>query len=242
MLKNIRIVLVEPSHPGNIGGAARAMKNMGLEQLTLVSPQSFPDENASARAAGADDILASAVIVDNLQTAIHDCTWVYASSARLRSLSWPQFSPYEAASKIVAESHDSKVAVVFGRERTGLSNAELDLCQYLIHIPTNEQFSSLNLAAAVQVICYEIFSSEHSNIAASEKNTEEKLVSQEEMQRFYDHLESVLIAIDFMDPAQPKKLMRRMRRLFNRSQITEIEMNILRGILTAVGKQADRQV
>lgn len=242
MLKNIRIVLVEPSHPGNIGGAARAMKNMGLQQLTLVNPQSFPHENATARAAGADDILNNAVTVADLQSAVRDCTWVYASSARLRSMTWPQFTPHEAAGKIVSESQTTPVAIVFGRERTGLTNAELDLCQYLIHIPANDQFSSLNLAAAVQVICYELFSCQQPVGAGSEGDDQQKLVSQEDMQRFYHHLESVLVAIDFLDPQQPKKLMRRLRRLFNRSQITEVEMNILRGILTAVDKQVDRQV
>ena len=242
MLNNIRIVLVEPSHPGNIGGAARAMKNMGLEQLMLVAPQRFPDENATARAAGADDVLSKAIIVPDLQSAIQDCTWVYASSARLRSMSWPQYKPHEAAVKIASESKKTNVAIVFVRERTGLTNAELDLCQYLVHIPANEQFSSLNLAAAVQVICYEIFVCQQTDSTELSHQINEQLASQEDMQRFYEHLETVLVAIDFLDPEQPKKLMRRLRRLFNRPLITETEMNILRGILTAVNKQVDRQV
>ncbi len=214
MLSNVRIILVEPSHPGNIGGVARAMKNMGLTQLYLVSPEKYPHSDATARAAGADDVLDAAVVVDNLRSAIADCTMVLGASARLRTLSWPQFNPHEAANKIVTASHSSPVGVVFGRERTGLTNSELDLCQYLVHIPANENFSSLNLAAAVQVMAYEIFSYEQRILGLTEIAQDDSPASQEDVQRFYEHLEAVLIRIDFLDPEQPRKLMRRLRRLF----------------------------
>jgi len=236
MLSNIRIILVEPSHPGNIGGVARAMKNMGLEQLYLVSPEKFPHPDASARAAGADDVLSSAVVVDSLRSAITDCTLVMGASARLRTLSWPQLPPREAGRQVAAMAQSSQVAMVFGRERTGLTNSELDLCQYLVHIPANEQFSSLNLAAAVQVIAYEIFTSVQEISGQSELETDVKPANQEDVQRFYEHLEETLIRIDFLDPEQPRKLMRRLRRLYNRAQPDEVEINILRGILTATDK------
>jgi TrmH family RNA methyltransferase len=236
MLSNVRIILVEPSHPGNIGGVARAMKNMGLSQLTLVSPEKFPHSDATTRAAGADDVLNAAVVVDSLRSAITDCSMVLGASARLRTLSWPQLDPREAGDKIISVSQSSRVAVVFGRERTGLTNSELDLCQYLVHIPTNKNFSSLNLAAAVQVMAYEIFTHEQQISQPNATTKDESLASQQDVQRFYEHLEEVLIRIDFLDPAQPRKLMRRLRRLFNRAQPDDVEINILRGILTAVDK------
>jgi TrmH family RNA methyltransferase len=236
MLSNIRIVLVEPSHPGNIGAAARAMKNMCLEHLYLVSPEKYPHADASARATGADDVLDAAVVTDSLQAAVADCTMVLGASARLRTLNWPQYDPRQAAEEASKASQTSRVAFVFGRERTGLTNEELDLCHYLVHIPCNEQFSSLNLAAAVQVLSYEIF-------VADQLKPREKIIedieipaNQLEMQRFYQHLENTLIKIDFLDPDQPKKLMRRLRRLYNRAQPEQTEINILRGILTAVDK------
>jgi tRNA (cytidine32/uridine32-2'-O)-methyltransferase len=236
MLPNIRIVLVEPSHPGNIGAVARAMKNMSLGQLFLVSPEKYPHPDASARAAGADDILDSAVVVDRLSEAVSDCSLVFGASARLRTLSWPQCAPPEAAQRIVEASQSSRVALVFGRERTGLSNEELDLCHYLVHIPSNESFSSLNLGAAVQVLAYEIFSRHQQLDQTDVISNDDVPVEQIEMQRFYEHLESVLVDLEFLDPQHPKKLMRRLRRLFNRAQPDQVEMNILRGILTAVEK------
>jgi TrmH family RNA methyltransferase len=236
MLSNIRIVLVEPSHPGNIGAAARAMKNMCLEHLYLVSPEKYPHADASARAAGADDVLDTAVVTDSLQAAIADCTIVLGASARLRTFNWPQYDPRQAAEKASKTSQTSRVAIVFGRERTGLTNAELDLCHYLVHIPSNEQFSSLNLAAAVQVLSYEIYIADQLEPRVKITEDTEIPANQLEMQRFYQHLENTLIKIDFLDPDQPKKLMRRLRRLYNRAQPEQTEINILRGILTAVDK------
>ncbi len=236
MLSNIRIVLVEPSHPGNIGAAARAMKNMGLQQLCLVSPGKYPDPQATARAAGADDVLDSASVVGSLGEAVSDCTLVFGASARLRSLSWPQMDPGQAASKIISTSQSSQVAMVFGRERTGLSNDELQLCHYLVHIPANEAFSSLNLAAAVQVISYELFLSEKVDGQRGQQEENGQPAVHDELERYYRHLEAVLIGIDFLDPEHPRKLMRRLRRLYNRAQPDQQEINILRGILTAVEK------
>ncbi len=236
MLSNIRIVLVEPSHPGNIGATARAMKNMSLEHLYLVSPEKYPHEEASARASGADDVLDAAVVTDSLSAALADCTLVLGASARLRTLSWPQLDPRQAAEHACGASQTSRVAIVFGRERTGLSNAELDLCQYLVHIPCNENFSSLNLAAAVQVLCYEIFAAYQQYPRQAQSIGDNIPADQLEMQRFYRHLEDTLVNIEFLDPDQPKKLMRRLRRLFNRAQPEQTEINILRGILSAVDK------
>jgi len=237
MLSNVRIVLVEPSHPGNIGAAARAMKNMCLQHLTLVSPEKFPHADAIARAAGAGDILDQAVVVDSLEQAIGSCTLVMGASARLRTLAWPQYTPAEAAREVKKISEHGTVALVFGRERTGLTNDELQLCHYLVNIPCNEDFSSLNLAAAVQVLAYEIFQvSTQGNNSEVLTGKDEIPVAQEEMQRYFEHLHEVLVKIDFLDPQHPKKLMRRLHRLYNRAQPDQREINILRGILSAVEK------
>lgn len=237
--KNVRIVLVNPSHAGNIGAVARAMKNMGLTNLYLVDPKNFPDEHAVARSAGADDLLQDAVVVKNLDEAIAECVLVLGTSTRARRLSWPSLSPGECAYKVGAISRNKNVAIIFGNERTGLSNEELDKCQYFVTIPTNPEFSSLNLAAAVQIITYEL----HQNLISSEQeheldNNDDVLASQSELQGFYKHLEQVLIAIEFLNPAHPKKLMRRIYRLFHKAQLVENEVNILRGILTSIEKVA----
>jgi len=238
MFSNIRIVLVETSHPGNIGAAARAMKNMNLNDLCLVSPTNYPHADAFARAAGANDVLNNAVVVDSLEDAISDCTLVMGASARLRTLKWPQYTPVEAAAVLKKASLTSPVALVFGRERTGLSNDELQLCHYLVHIPSNEAFSSLNLAAAVQVLAYELFQALQQNEVRTEPVEEDEIpVSQAEMQRYFEHLQDVLVKVDFLDPQHPKKLMRRLHRLYNRAQPNQKEINILRGILSAVEKE-----
>lgn len=242
MLSNIRIVLVEPSHPGNIGAAARAMKNMSLQNLYLVAPGNYPHADAFARAAGAGDVLDQAVVVDSLEQAIGSCTLVFGASARLRTLAWPQYTPSEAAEEVKKACEHGTVALVFGRERTGLSNDELQLCHYLVNIPCNEAFSSLNLAAAVQVIAYEIFQvSIQGASSAVQVDTSDLPVPQEEMQRYFEHLKEVLIEIGFLDPEHPKKLMRRLHRLYNRAQPDQREINILRGILSAIEKRVQRR-
>jgi TrmH family RNA methyltransferase len=231
---NIAVVLVETTHPGNIGAAARAMKTMGLQSLRLVKPKIFPSADATARAAGADDILVAAKVYERLTDALSDCVMVMGSSARLRNLSCPVVRPDEAAREMLdLASAGSKVAIIFGRESSGLSNEELDLCNKLIVIPTANKFSSLNLASAVQLICYELF-----RHAAVEKTFEDRtgteLATNAEMDQFYMHLEECLIEIKFLDPEKPRRLMRRLKQMFNRAALDKNEYNILRGILASV--------
>jgi len=237
-LNHIRIVLVHPSHGGNIGGCARAMKNMGLTRLVLVAPEEFPGEEASARAAGADDLLAQARVCATLDDAITDCHLVIGASARERRIAWPMLAPDEAARRVVAAAATGReVAVLFGRERTGLSNDELDRCQILVNIPANPEFSSLNLACAVQVIAYEIRRAIEAGDAAAPADAAEMLgeplATSGEVQRFYQHLDQVMVATGFLDPNNPRLLRRRIMRLFNRIELTSNEVNILRGILSA---------
>lgn len=216
------------THPGNIGAAARAMKNMGLYHLRLVQPQDFPCAQATARASGADDLLMNAQIFSSYEESIKDCHLVFGASARQRSIPWPVLSPQECAQKTLVMSKE--VAIVFGREHSGLTNQELDRCHFLVQIPTNPDFSSLNVAAAVQILTYEL------KIQSQELNADrsflETPVSAETLAMFYEHLEQTLIDIEFLDPQKPKRLMRRLQRLFNRAQLVDSEINILRGILT----------
>lgn len=234
MLSNIKIVLVETSHSGNIGAVARAMKNMMLTNLCLVSPKIFPHADATARAAGADDILARAQIFETLPEAIADCTVVIGASARSRTISWSEVTPRECAEKIAAEFGEEKIAILFGRENSGLKNEELDLCRFLLHIPCNPNYSSLNIAAAVQVVCYELFLAAQNGeiprkIVGDEDDQE--LATSQQMELFYEHLEEALIDIDFMRIDKEKSLMRRLRRLYNRAALRSKEVDILRGIL-----------
>jgi len=238
-LSNIRIVLVRPSHAGNIGAVARAMKNMGLSDLHLVDPGNFPDHQADARSAGAEDLLKQARVVETLDHAIADCVLVMGTSTRSRRLAWPALNPKDCASKVLSNSNNGHVAIVFGNERTGLSNEELDKCQFFVTIPTDPSFSSLNLAAAVQVISYELRQRFLDlEKTANRHDKSEVLASQSEVQGFFNHLEHVLIALDFLNPSHPKKLMRRLYRLFHRAQLIDTEVNILRGILTSIEKIA----
>lgn len=231
-MKNTRIVLVNTSHPGNIGAAARAMKNMGLNQLYLVDPQLFPSAEATARASGADDLLATARCVDRLDSALAGAGLVIGASARSRTLPVPMLNPRQCAELVEQQAEDTQCAVVFGRERTGLTNDELDRCHHLVQIPTNPDYPSLNVAAAVQVIAYELRVAAGIPLAKAEKN--QRFATADEMELFYQHLEKTLIEIDFLDPDNPRQLMRRLRRLFGRVRPNENEVNILRGILTAV--------
>jgi tRNA (cytidine32/uridine32-2'-O)-methyltransferase len=230
--ERIKIIIVEPSHPGNIGATARAMKTMDLSQLVLVNPKSFPNVNATARAAGADDLLANAKIFSSFEEAIKDSKLVIGTSNRIREIPLPVISPREVATKILAEATKHEVSIVFGRENNGLSNEELIQCHYQIMIPTNPDFNSLNLASAVQIIAYEIKLARENRSFSAE--FDEPLASSEEMKLFYQHLEKVLIEIDFLNPKYPRKLMARLVRLFNRSRLLKTELNILRGILTAI--------
>lgn len=231
---DIRIVLVGTTHPGNIGAVARAMKNMGLADLGLVAPRYFPHPEASARASGADDILEHAAVYDDLAAAVADCVYVAGASARSRAINWPCLDARDAAARLVAESANGRVAAVFGPEKTGLSNADLDLCDSLLSIPSNPAFSSLNLAMAVQVVTYEI------RAAGAEKppgyEPDAPLATSKELENFYEHLEQSLLALGFLDPDNPRHLMRRLRRLFVRARPDKNEVNILRGILAAIDR------
>ncbi len=247
VLENIRVVLVNTSHPGNIGGAARAMKNMGLSRLVLVDPQDFPSHEASARASGADGILADAQVVATLEDALVGCTLVLGTSARDRRMPWPMLDPRECGVHAVARAAEGgEVALVFGREYAGLTNDELQRCHYHVHIPSDPQFSSLNLAAAVQVLCYEVRmawladqgQSKRPEKAEVASPRSEQLSTMDELELFYGHLENTLVQIGFLDPENPRHLMSRLRRLFARSAVSQSEMNILRGILTETQKAA----
>ncbi|MFM1662739.1 tRNA (cytosine(32)/uridine(32)-2'-O)-methyltransferase TrmJ [Aeromonas salmonicida] len=235
MLDQIRIVLVNTSHTGNMGSAARAMKTMGLTRLVLVDPQTLPDDNAHALAAGASDVLANARIVSTLDEAIADCGLVIGTSARSRTLSWPMLDPREAGEKAVGEGMKHPVALVFGRERTGLTNDELQKCHYHVAIPANPEYSSLNLAMAVQTICYEVRMCWLQD-QAPEVESEADYPSAHQLEGFYQHLEQTLLKTGFIADDHPGQVMSKLRRLFNRARPEAIELNILRGILTSIQK------
>jgi tRNA (cytidine32/uridine32-2'-O)-methyltransferase len=229
---------VNTSHPGNIGAAARAMKNMGLSQLILVDPVDFPSGVAVGRAVSAVDILESARVVGTLEEAVADCSLVIGTSARSRKIPWPMVTPEQCAEKIVNESIAAKTAIVFGREDSGLNNEELQLCTYHVQIPTNPGYSSLNLAAAVMVICYEVLKQlqreELSVVKTEEQYWDQEKATRQQLEHFFEHLERVMIKIKFHDPENPRLLMQRMRRLYTRVRLDVMEMNILRGILTNI--------
>ncbi|GMW06990.1 MAG: RNA methyltransferase [Gammaproteobacteria bacterium] len=229
---SIRFVLFEPSHPGNIGAVARAMKTMGLSDLVLVNPADCDGPEASARASGAIDVLQSAQRVACLADAVRDCGLVVGASARHRRLGMPEMAPRECAEALLRAREGGPVAVVFGPERAGLSNAELDLCNAIVFIPANPAYSSLNLAAAAQVIAWEIRCAQGIKVEAPPPESPAATV--EDMDLFYEHLQRVLESSGFLDPGNPRNLMRRLRRLFNRARLDQNELNILRGILAAV--------
>ena len=236
---NIRIVLIETSHPGNIGAAARAMKTMGLSKLYLVKPHKFPSTRAVAMASGAVGILDQAVVTESLQDAVKDCHIVVGTSARTqRTIQWPIITARECGTYAVKIAKTQKIALIFGRERTGLSNEELQYCQTLVTVPVNPDFSSLNVAAAVQILSYEIAMANNSYTSTlppspEHKKLTEEAASAEEMESFYTHLEQTLTSIRFLDPDNPRLLMRRLRRLYTRTQMSINELNMMRGILSA---------
>ena len=232
---SIRIVLVGTTHPGNIGAVARAMKNMGLSELVLVNPRHFPHEDATARASGANDILERARVVATLADALDDCIYIAGASARSRAIGWPTMGPRDCAERMLRESEDGTVAAVFGPEKTGLHNDDLDLCHTLLTIPTNPDYSSLNLAMAVQVVTYELRVASTVDLGPAFE-TEAPPATGAEMEHFYEHLERVIDDIGFLDPDNPRHLMRRLRRLFIRARPDRNEINILRGILTAIDR------
>ena len=241
-LDNIRIVLVNTSHPGNIGGVARAMKNMGLSRLYLVAPRQYPDEQAEWRAASAVDVLHGAVVTDSLEEAIGDCQFVVGTSARERRIPWPLQDPRQCAARMAEASVGEQVAVLFGREDRGLTNEELKVCNLHLNIPTSDDYSSLNLGMAVQIVCYELrmLLAEPALPGREDEVWDTPFSTRDNMERFYTHLEQTLIDIEFLDPAAPRQLMARLRRLYGRVRLDEMELNILRGILTETGKWVRR--
>lgn len=240
LFSQIRIVLAQTSHPGNIGASARAMKTMGLSDLRLVAPLRYPCAEATAMASGADDLLARASVHDDLDGALSGCRLVVGTSARQRSLRWPELSPREAANALVEAAATGPVALLFGREQSGLSNEELDRCHSLVTIPADSAYSSLNLAQAVQVLAYELrlagLERVERDMASSLGAPEDEPATADMLEGLYEHMERTLITLDFLDPENPRHLMRRLRRLFGRSALTVNEVNILRGILTAAEK------
>ncbi|WP_339057205.1 tRNA (cytosine(32)/uridine(32)-2'-O)-methyltransferase TrmJ [Candidatus Regiella endosymbiont of Tuberolachnus salignus] len=251
MLHNIRIILVEPSHPGNIGSAARAMKTMGLTELYLVDPLEKIDSHTIALAAGASNVIDNAKIVDNLDQAVAECSLVIGTSARSRTHAWPMLHPRECGVKSVAEAHFTPVALVFGRERSGLTNHELQKCHFHVEIPTNPEYSSLNLAMAVQVIAYEIRNAwldatrvatePPSNLPSSLPSCAVKQKTalyppNKDLERFYQCLKQVLGDIGFIRQAHQGEIMIKLRRLFTRARLETVELSILRGILHLIDK------
>jgi len=231
-LARLRVVLVAPQHPGNIGAAARAMKVMGLSDLALVTPRRFPAAEAAARASGADDVLAAAQVHATLQEAIADCVLAIGTSARARHTVWPLLDARDAAQEAVTRAQPGqKVALVFGRERSGLTNEELDHCRIHLCIPTNPDYASLNLAAAVQVVGYELRMAAGAGMPVVPT---EQPVAVADMEGLYEHWAEVLTASGYYDPDEPKLLMRRLRRLFNRAAPDRTELNILRGALRSL--------
>ena len=239
-LSRIRVVLIETSHPGNIGAAARAMKTMGLTRLYLVAPRSFPDKRAIEMAAGADDILEQAVCVPTLQDALKDAQLMFMTSARPRDIALPGLTPEGAADVMGETADDTEIALVFGRERTGLTNDELLCGHYHVEIPTNPAYSSLNLAQAVQIMAYETAKLSLKPAHHEPQKKQDALATSEQVEQYYVHLEQVLKAIDFLKPSNPKHMMYRLRRLFNRAQLEIIEVNILRGMLTHITRYLNR--
>lgn len=229
----IRFVLFETTHPGNVGSAARALKTMGFDGLWLVRPPAeYRGSEARAMASGAQDVLAGARVTDTLIEALEGCGLVAAASARHRRLGVPEHGPRECAAELLAASDGKPAAVVFGPERSGLSNAELDLCNMILYIPANPDYSSLNLAQAVQVVAYELRLAHE--LPVRDRPPESPPASPAEMELFYAHLERALLGSGFLNPDNPRHLMRRLRRLFNRARLDENELNIMRGILSAL--------
>jgi TrmH family RNA methyltransferase len=236
-LTGIRIVLVQTQHPGNIGSTARAMRTMGFEELVLVRPERFPHPQARALASNALPVVESARVVGSLQEAIADCGWVVATSARPRHLGDEPMTPWAFAETAQARSKHAKVALVFGPERTGLSNEDLERCNAVIMVPTDPTYSSLNLAQAVQLMTWELRKAgldEVPKVSPKHEHPSYAPPTAEEMDHFYEHLERVLLGTGFLDPRNPRLLMRRLRQFYHRAQPDRNELNILRGILTTV--------
>jgi tRNA (cytidine32/uridine32-2'-O)-methyltransferase len=234
-MNNIRIILIGTTHPGNIGAAARAMKSMRLDRLFLVAPKIFPHVDATARAAGADDLLAKARVTATLDEALADCNLIIGTSARKRALPLRLVTPRQGAEIVKAQAENIEIAILFGRENNGLTNEELLRCHYHINIPTNTDFTSLNLASAVQIIGYELYTLMNSqNDLVQKQMAIDELATAKEVALFYEQLQQTLTAIDFLNLHNSQQIMQRLQRLFNRTMLEKKEVNILRGILSKV--------
>lgn len=234
----IKLVMVNTSHPGNIGAAARAIKNMGLSRLVLVDPKEFPSEQAVWRAAGALDILDKVEVVATLEEALADCRLVVGTSARGRRIPWPLLTPRECGDKVYAEAKEANhdVAILFGREDRGLTNEELHQCQYHVHIPSNPEYSALNIAAALQVIVYEIRMSALAAEAGKPVSFDDwdmPPAEHKSIEAYFEHLNQTCVRLGFLEEDNPRQTMTRLRRLYSRIRPDQMELNILRGILTA---------
>ena len=236
---SIKIVLVGTTHPGNIGAAARAIKTMGLSNLDLVCPKEFPSNEATYRSKAAKDILEKASVYETLLESVSDCEVVIGTSARNRKVPWPVLNPKNASIEInKAVKNSSKVAIVFGREDRGLTNEELGLCNLHVHIPTTEEYSSLNLSQAVQIIAYEIrLSALNHSGAFGEQEWDVPLASTSEIERLIDHFDEVMQQVDFYQVDNPRNLLTRVRRFFKRTKIDHMEANIFRGVFAAIQKK-----
>lgn len=230
-LARVRVVLVEPSHPGNIGGAARALKTMGLGALAVVNARRFPDPQAEWRAAGAQDVLDTVSVHDTLESAIADCHWVVGTSTRPRRIPWPLRSAETVAAEILERPLSDRVAVLFGRETNGLSNEELQRCHCHLQIPANPEYPSLNLAMAVQVVCYELYKQAAAGSGAEAPPWDQPPATAAALEDFLGHLEAVLVRSGYHDPDNPGQTMTRLRRLFTRVAMDEKEVQMLRGVL-----------
>ena len=239
-MKSIRVVLVETTHPGNIGAAARAMANMGFARLVLINPKDFPSMQATARAAGADNILDNAVVCASLAEAVADCTHVFATSARLRSVAWPQYYPDQLGEHI-GTLGDDEVAIVFGRESKGLTNQEMDLCHATVNIPVDAGHTSLNVASAVMVVLYEIHKTNAQHIDNPKKIGQKHFspaASSAQLEAFHQQFDQTLKRINFYK-GNATRVMRKIRRLIVKSQATREELNILQGVLTVFNENLD---
>ncbi|MFT5520563.1 MAG: tRNA (cytidine32/uridine32-2'-O)-methyltransferase [Enterobacterales bacterium] len=241
MLDSINIILSHTSHPGNIGAAARAMKTMGLSKMVLVKPKNFPSFEATVRASKADDVLADARVFETMDDALKEFTVVVGCSARSRHLDVPILTAREMSEKIVTDYHSQSVAVMFGTENAGLTNEELSRCHYHVFIPANPDYSSLNLASAVQLISYELRVAILGNSAKDIKKEKVERVTAQQMEGFYQHLEQTLVEIGYHNPNNPKMLMSRLRRIYNRVTPDHSEMQILRGVLSSIQKSIKNQ-
>ena len=237
LLNSVKVVLVGTTHPGNIGATARAMKNMGIIDLALVEPKEFPSDVATFRSKAAKDILEKASVHRSLADAVSECELVVGTSARGRTVPWPVLNPREAAEEMHKSSLNGKVAIVFGREDRGLTNEELGLCNFHVHIPSDPEYSSLNLSQAVQILAYEIRLSYLQDRHVNEEYWDVELANNEQTERLINHMDELMQEVDFYDVENPRKLLVRVRRFFKRSKIDVMEANIFRGLFATIQKK-----